>query len=572
MRSILSLFFKAEGTNSWAVLACLLMASLIEGVGFASLVPLLTVATGTQEGDSSRVTEITRELMATLGLPMEVGILLFFFVTAMVLKSLLSFVAMTYVGNAVAKFSTGLRAKLLHNIFRVKWGYLIHRPIGQFTNAITSQAERASRAYQLVASFFSQLIQAVAYFAVAFVISWPLALTAIGVGAVMVATLHTLVRLARKAGLRETQRYRELTVFLTDTLINIKPLRAMTRHAAFSNFLERKIISLKKTIQLSVISSEGLKNGQEILIAVVLGIGAYVVITYWQFPIIELAVVGVLLKRSTNSITKVQRIYQEAMYVVDPYLEIMGLIDDTGRVPEPNPGSLQASFRQGCHLHGVSLSHGDKEVLQSVTMDIPVGCVTVLTGPSGSGKTTIADIIIGLYPPDGGQVLIDDQSLQDIDIHSWRQLIGYVPQDLVLFHDTIFSNIGLGDPGITEQDARRALEMAGAWEFIQAMPDGMMTVVGQHGAKLSGGQRQRIAIARALVLKPRLLILDEVTSALDPKTEIEICQNIRSLSGETTILAITHRPALLEIADRVYRIKDGIAEEAQTLTPATNSP
>ncbi len=562
MRSIVNLFFKAEGANSWAVLVCLLLASMIEGVGFASLVPLLSLATGVEGEQTSRVTEITREWMTTLGLPMEVGVLLFFFVLTMVLKSLLSFVAMTYVGYAVASFSTGLRSRLLENIFKVRWGYLIHHPIGQFTNAISTQAERASRAYRLVATLFSQIIQAIVYFAVAFVISWPLALMAIGVGAVMLLSLHTLVRLARKAGARQTKRTRELIVFLTDTLVNIKTLRAMTRHTAFTKFLERKIISLKKSIRLNVFSTEGLKNSQEILIVIILGVGFFLAITYWQVPIIELVVVGVLLKKSTGAITKVQSFYQEAMYVVDPYLEITALINDTGRIPEHNPGKLPATFQQGCRLEAVSLAHGEKEVLRSVTMDVPLGCITVLTGPSGSGKTTIADIILGLYPPDGGRVVIDGKSLQDIDIHSWRRMIGYVPQDLVLFHDTIFANIGLGDPKISEQDARRALEMAGAWEFIQAIPDGLMSVVGQQGAKLSGGQRQRIAIARALVLKPRLLILDEVTSALDPKTEIEICQNIRSLAGDTTILAITHRPALLEIADRVYRIDDGVAEEA----------
>jgi ATP-binding cassette, subfamily C, bacterial len=109
--------------------------------------------------------------------------------------------------------------------------------------------------------------------------------------------------------------------------------------------------------------------------------------------------------------------------------------------------------------------------------------------------------------------------------------------------------------------------MAGAWEFIQAMPDGAQTHVGQSGAKLSGGQRQRIALARALVCQPKLLILDEVTSALDPYTEQQICANVRQLAGEVTVLAITHRPALLEIADRCYRVEAGRVEETMAVAP-----
>ena len=157
--------------------------------------------------------------------------------------------------------------------------------------------------------------------------------------------------------------------------------------------------------------------------------------------------------------------------------------------------------------------------------------------------------------------------LEEIDLKSWRRLVGYVPQDLVLFHDTIHANVALGDRQIGEAQVRRALQMAGAWEFIEALPDGMQTHVGQGGAKLSGGQRQRIALARALVCQPKLLVLDEVTSALDPHTEQQICANVRELAGEVTVLAITHRPALLEIADRCYRVEGGRAEETTAAAP-----
>jgi ATP-binding cassette subfamily C protein len=159
-------------------------------------------------------------------------------------------------------------------------------------------------------------------------------------------------------------------------------------------------------------------------------------------------------------------------------------------------------------------------------------------------------------------VLLDGVPLQAIDLQSWRGLVGYVPQELILFHDSIYANVALGDRRIGAAEVREALELAGAWEFVCALPEGMLTEVGEGGAKLSGGQRQRIALARALVGKPRLLILDEVTSALDPDTEWQICRGIRDLAVDMAVLAITHRPAFLEIADLVYRIDDGRAVEA----------
>ncbi len=563
MHTLLKLFFDAKRSTSIAVIACLFIASAVEGIGFTSAVPLLSVATGLEGSENSPIMTYAREIMIALNLPMSIGILLSFFIATMILKSLLSFLAMAYVGSVVAEFSTKLRLQVVKNIFNVRWSYLVHNPIGRITIAVGPQAHSASEAYRLTAALIAGAIQSLAYLIVAFFVSWPLALTAIAIGLFIVACLHVLVRIARKTGTRLNQYGRELNILLTDTLINIKPLRAMTRHSAFSHLLERKVNSLKKAIRRNIISREGLKQSQEILVTFILGVGCYLAIIVWKLPLIELAVIGILLRKTTNNITKIQRTYQEAITLERPYLEVRELIKETAEMPEKNPGMATATLEQGCRLQDIKFSYDDKDVLHEVSLEIPARGITVLTGPSGSGKTTIADIILGLHTPTSGTVLIDGKPLHEIELGSWRHLIGYVPQDLVLFHDTLHANLTLGDPDIKDDDVRQALETAGAWDFINAMPEGIMSVAGQQGTKLSGGQRQRIAIARALVLKPRLLILDEVTSALDTRIEREICENIRNLSHDITIFAITHRPTLLEFADRVYAIKDGMVEEVK---------
>ena len=138
-------------------------------------------------------------------------------------------------------------------------------------------------------------------------------------------------------------------------------------------------------------------------------------------------------------------------------------------------------------------------------------------------------------------------------------MIGYVPQETLLLHNTIFMNVTLGDETLTTEDVTSALKAAGAWEFVKALPEGMDSIVGERGHMLSGGQRQRIAIARALVHKPKMLILDEATTALDPENEAAICRTLGDLRGERTILAISHQSAVLEVADRSYRLEDGKA-------------
>jgi ATP-binding cassette subfamily C protein len=138
-------------------------------------------------------------------------------------------------------------------------------------------------------------------------------------------------------------------------------------------------------------------------------------------------------------------------------------------------------------------------------------------------------------------------------------MIGYVPQETLLLHDTVLINVTLGDPELNEEDAEYALRAAGAWEFVMAMPQGIHSPVGERGSMLSGGQRQRIALARALVHKPKLLILDEPTSALDPDTESAICETLGKLRGAITILAISHQPTIMKEADRAYQLQDGKA-------------
>jgi len=562
LRNIVHLFFRAEGINPWAVLVCLIAASVVEGLGFASLVPLLWIVADPDNAEPSPVLDVAREIMAKLGLSLDVPTLLIFFIATLVLRSALIFLAMRHVGYAVADFSTGLRSRIIEHLFRARWGYLVQHRVGRAASAISGQSGRAGRAYYLAATFFAQSIQTIGYVVVAFLVSWPLALAAIGVGGLMALLLNSLVSTARKAGARQTQRTKELVVFLVDTLSNVKPLRAMAKEAAFKNLLDEKTESLKKSLRRQVVSEEALKNGNEILAAICLGAGFFVAISVWQVPIIELVVVGVLLKKTTNGIAKIQQSFQSAVMVESAYFEARDLITEASGAPEHNPGRRAPTFERECRLEGVSFAHDEHQVLRGVSMALPARGVTVLTGPSGAGKTTIADLVLGLYQPDRGRVLLDGVPLDEIDVRRWRSLVGYVPQELALFHDTIFANVALGDLRIHKTDVRRALQHAGAWEFVEALPDGMMTQVGEAGAKLSGGQRQRIALARALVGEPLLLVLDEVTSALDPETEWQICSRIRALADGMAVLAITHRPAFLEIADRLYRVADGRVIEA----------
>jgi ATP-binding cassette subfamily C protein len=309
-----------------------------------------------------------------------------------------------------------------------------------------------------------------------------------------------------------------------------------------------------------VLSKEGLKAAQEPLFVACLASGLYVVSVFLHFPLPEVLVLVFLLSRIVKRVNKIQQEYQEMMVLESAYWSLKDTIREAERAREPNLGSETPSLDYAIRLDRVSFAYNEERVLKEASLSFPSGLLTAIVGPSGIGKTTIADLLIGLIRPQQGEVLIDDLPLAKIDLKKWRKMIGYVPQETFLLHDSVLTNVTLGDPELSVADAEHALRAAEAWEFVLEMPEGIFSIVGERGSMLSGGQRQRIAIARALVHKPRLLILDEPTSALDPESEAAICETLDQLrGGGITILAISHQPTIMNVADRAYQLEDGEA-------------
>ena len=222
-------------------------------------------------------------------------------------------------------------------------------------------------------------------------------------------------------------------------------------------------------------------------------------------------------------------------------------------MPGRSPG-----FAREIRFEGVSFAYGDGEpVLEGVDLALRRGSVTALVGPSGAGKSTLAALLPRFMDPTAGRVTVDGIDLRDVTLASLRAHIGLVTQDVVLFDDTVRRNVAYGRPEVRETDVRDALAAANAIAFVDALPDGLDTRVGEGGARLSGGQRQRLAIARALLKDPPILVLDEATSALDAESERAVQEALERLMAGRTVLVIAHRLSTVRRADQLVVLDAG---------------
>ena len=568
MRFLITLA-RAYPGRSTLMLAALLLAGILEGISLSMLLPLLSIAVnGSPDGEafpvstpaaqSSSLERLVADTFATLGLTPTIGTLLAIIVIAIVLKSAMVLLAKRHVGYTAARIATDLRLALLRALLAARWEYYLGQPIGKFANAMATEAGRTAKGFQLGVVMIADFVQAVVYGCVAVMVSWQATVVALAIGAIILYLLKRFVRKARKAGNRQTDLLKSILELLTDLLQSIKPLKAMARENLADFLLEYKTNRLNKALQKQVFNKEVLKAFQEPLLIIFMSIGLYVALVHWSIGLTTVMVLAYLLARLVKQLNKVQERYQGMASFESAYWSLKESIQNAQEELEPATGSKKPALKNAVRLDNVSFAYRDQWVLRSASPSFPAGKITAIAGPSGSGKTTIVDLITGLLRPQEGEVWIDDLPLAQIDLKRWRRTIGYVPQETLLLHDTVLNNITLGDPALSENDAVEALRSAGGLEFVQSLPGGIQSVVGERGGKLSGGQRQRIAIARALVQKPTLLILDEATSALDPETEAAICETLSQLRGNLTMLVISHQQALVNIAQRVYRIKEGV--------------
>lgn len=568
-RGFIEFFLRTYPGRTASLVGLLTLSGLAEGIGVVSILPLLELATTGGTGPRSGLSQHVVHLLGGVGLKPDLAVLLSIIVGGILLKGTFRLLAMKQVGFTVARVAMDLRLSLIRALLRTRWSYFVNQSTGRLTTAMGHEASRAAQSYRYLCALLASIIQAAIYAVVAFLVSWQVALFAIFGGVLVVSVLWRLVKVSWAAGHSQTVLMRSVIGRLTDAIQGIKPIKAMAREQHLQPLLEAEAHGINRAQEREVLASEAVNSAQEPILVLLMAIALYVVLTLGHQPFTSVLMTAFLFYRLAGRISLIQSDYQSIVVGEAAFSALRGDIEAAEAAQEPHTGEAAApTLSDGIAFESVDFAYGDNPVLRDLSFYVPAGRFVVLAGASGAGKTTIVDLIAALYSPQAGRILIDDTPLDELDLVSWRRSVGYVPQEMFLFHDTLLQNVTLGDPRVDRAAAVEALKLAGAWEFVAQLPDGLDTVLGERGGRLSGGQRQRVALARALADHPKLLILDETTTSLDPATEQEILAALRQLRGRVTILAVSHQRAVMEAADLVLYIENG----SVSARPGVSSP
>jgi ATP-binding cassette, subfamily B, bacterial len=459
-----------------------------------------------------------------------------------------------------------LRRTLYSHVQRLSLSYHDHKQTGDLISRVTSDIDAIQSfiASGLLGALVNSLTL-VGMVTVMFCINWRFTLIALSVAPPLFAVVYSYTRRIKKASREVRKKEGEIVSVIQEVLTSIRVVKAFAREDYEQQRLEEESL---ESVEIAL-RARGMKAKLSPLVEIVVAVGTSLVLWFGARMAIEGALSAGTLIVFIFYLGKMYKPMQDLSKMTDSYSKaavgyerIREILDTTYEVRDL-PGTRKAPpFRGRIEFANVSFGYGpESPVLSDVNFRIEPGQTAALAGPTGAGKTTIISLIPRFYDVDSGAVKIDGRDVRGFTLKSLRQQISFVLQETILFHGPIWSNIAYGKPGASRSEILRAAEMANAHEFIEKMPEGYNTIVGERGVTLSGGQRQRIAIARAVIRDSPILILDEPSSGLDAGSEKLVFEALDRLMEGKTSIVIAHRLSTIRRADIILMVDGGTIVE-----------
>jgi ATP-binding cassette, subfamily B, bacterial MsbA len=559
IRSLLPLLQRYRWTIP-VVVGLSLLSSGLEGFGISLLIPFLqSFDPAAQSASSNLLIGFLNRLFGQFSMQQRLVIIPFCIFCCIFLKNGLIYGNALLLSGLNARIGHQLRSRVFRQLLSVSDRCLEEYDYSQLSNLLTTETWNTTRAVGYLFGLIANLCTLLVFFVILQLISWQLTLI---VGLVMGGIslcIQWITRAAKHVGQQAVTANTALAGRMWEGLTGMRVIRAFGHEAYEQERFDRISQQVQQAfLKLDVISA-AINPTYEVLSALVLLTLLAIALSQNQVSLPTLLTFLFILYRLQP---QVQQLDAARVGLLSWSSAVRDVTDFLRRDNKNYIVSGTQPFRglqHSLNFHEVSFAYNaqDKLALDRLSLEIPAGKTTAIVGPSGAGKSTLINLICRFYEPTTGALSVDDLPLAELDLTTWRDRIAIVSQEVYIFNTTVRENIAYGRLDATDSEIVAAAQLANAEPFIQDLPQGYETPVGDRGLRLSGGQRQRIALARAIVRNPEILILDEATNALDSIAENLIQDALNALSQDRTVIIIAHRLATIEHADQIIVLQNG---------------
>lgn len=561
IKSSISIFNKAFGAYKLQVFVLVILGfvgGLLGGIGINVLIPIFSFIVNPEAEMMDPISKLIKNSFLYLDIDFSLKYLLIFCVIIFVVKAIVLIIFSYVTIRIISGYEKKTRTELFNIVLKSKWSHLLRQRLGHLETILIKNVENSQNLFSQVSSGIMTVTNIIVYTTVAVTISLKITLITFGLGGFTFLFLKPLMRKLRDMAKEQEEINRDVSHHINESVLGMKTVKIFSvgeKVAKIAEIYFERIKSLK-------IRNNTINNLFGIFIEPmsVIFIAFVFAFSYKTsgFNFAALITVVYLIKSIFIFVNQLQTLVI-GVSVTMPYLRTLIKYEEEAREEKENiEGTKPFVFENKITVDSLSFFYEEnKFVLNGINFEIKKGEMVGVIGPSGAGKTTLVDIMLRLFHPKMGKIFVDNVSAEEINLEDWRKNISYVSQDIFLTNDSIKNNIRFYNESVSDKDIEDAVKMADVSDFVNDLPKGIDSSVGERGVLLSGGQRQRIAIARALARKPKLLILDEATSALDNESENKIQNVIKNLKGKITVLVIAHRLSTISGSDKLVAIENG---------------
>lgn len=543
----------------------MLLIGLLEGAGILMLIPMLSM-TGLvefQAGEGMLSTMFQRfdSLPEGLGLPVVLcAFIAVIFVQAVCQRSLMLRDIKIHTG-----FINHLRMQTYNALLNTTWDFFVKKRKSDLINSMTSELGRVTSGIQMFLNMLSSIVFTLIQIAVAFWLSPQLTLCILACGVALMLLSKKFINRSKQIGYEMTNIAKVYLAGMTDHFNGIKDIKSNMLEQSrrewlhsWNNRAARERIEFSKNVTMS-------QMYYKIASGALIALFIFISVSVFNARLEQLLLIIVIFSRLWPRLAGLQTNMEQLASCIPALQALLKLQEECNESAELRLRHQYAeiqplSLNTGIECQGVYFRYQKSEskyALKDISLKITARSMTAIVGKSGAGKSTLIDMLMGLLKPERGELFVEGEPLTEQNLLRLRKSISYVPQDPFLFNGSIRDNLLMVKPDATESEMKEALDFSSAAEFVHQLPQGLDTCIGDRGIRLSGGERQRLVLARAILKKPTILILDEATSSLDTHNETKIQQAIDTIKGTMTIVVIAHRLSTIRNADQVIVLDEG---------------